>query len=106
VGFYFPVSSKRSRQDSDRSHGGRTTSTSEGSLDLDADADDQAEGCGDDNNEDDDRSARLVEEIWMDKHPGRPTERVRSNRIYVVEPKAGRLTCQDTRKVRAQFSVR
>lgn len=36
----------------------------------------------------------------MDKKPGRPSERVRSNRIYVIEPaRAGRLTCQDTRKV-------
>lgn len=46
------------------------------------------------------RSVTLVEEIWMEKKPGRPTERVKSNRIYVVEPaRAGRLTCQDTRKV-------
>ena len=54
-------------------------------------------GTSDDNNEE---LAAVVEEIWMDKKPGRPTERVRSNRIYVVEPdRAGRLTCQDTRKV-------
>ena len=46
------------------------------------------------------KSVTLVEEIWMEKKPGRPTERVKSNRIYVVEPaRAGRLTCQDTRKV-------
>ncbi|KAK7475887.1 hypothetical protein BaRGS_00032855 [Batillaria attramentaria] len=50
--------------------------------------------------DEDDKTVRLVEEIWMDKKPGRPSERVRSNRIYVIEPaRAGRLTCQDTRKV-------
>ncbi|KAK7091532.1 microtubule-associated protein futsch-like [Littorina saxatilis] len=50
--------------------------------------------------EEEDEASKLVEEIWMDKKPGRPTERVKSNRIYVVEPAhSGRLTCQDTRKV-------
>ncbi|XP_076437539.1 uncharacterized protein LOC143276781 [Babylonia areolata] len=46
-----------------------------------------------------DTDRQTVEEAKVEKKTGRPTERARS-RIYVVEPShAGRLTCQDTRKV-------
>lgn len=58
------------------------------------------EGGEEERSKEEEKSVILVEEIWMEKKPGRPTERVKSNRIYVVEPaRAGRLTCQDTRKV-------
>lgn len=61
----------------------------------------EADGQSFEEMESDEKTVRLVEEIWVDKKPGRPSERIRSNRIYVVEPaRAGRLTCQDTRKVR------
>lgn len=43
----------------------------------------------------------LVEEIWVNKQPGKPPEKVKSNRIYVVEPKTSKpfSHCQDSKKI-------
>ncbi|XP_041360720.1 uncharacterized protein LOC121376973 [Gigantopelta aegis] len=46
------------------------------------------------------KQVRIIEEIWVDKLPGKPVERVKSNRIYVMEAEGtGKLHCQDTKKL-------
>ncbi|ESO86028.1 hypothetical protein LOTGIDRAFT_167533 [Lottia gigantea] len=47
------------------------------------------------------RKSNVVEEIWVDKLPGLPTEKVRSNRTYVVKSSTHqKLECQDTKRLR------
>ncbi|KAK6167641.1 hypothetical protein SNE40_021619 [Patella caerulea] len=56
----------------------------------------------DDAGQDVKKKVRVVEEIWVDKQPGRPTEKIKSNRTYVMKASANqKLECQDTKKVTA-----
>ena len=46
------------------------------------------------------KQVRVIEEIWVDKVAGKPVEKVKSNRIYVmVAEGTGKLHCQDTKKL-------
>ncbi|KAK3600105.1 hypothetical protein CHS0354_027024 [Potamilus streckersoni] len=47
-------------------------------------------------------TVHTVEEIWVGKQPGRPVEKIKSNRIYVVDRSRTRKSlCQDQKKINA-----
>ncbi|KAL3887752.1 hypothetical protein ACJMK2_000145 [Sinanodonta woodiana] len=47
-------------------------------------------------------TVHTVEEIWVGKQPGRPVEKIKSNRIYVVDQsRTHKSLCQDQKKINA-----